>query len=75
MLKVEIDVAVECERLGREDARLANEIAKANAKLANASFVDRAPAAVVAQEKARLAEFSAKLADVRTQKAKLGCKA
>ncbi|MDP2154333.1 MAG: valine--tRNA ligase [Methylotenera sp.] len=71
MLKVEIDVAAEKERLSKEIARLENEINKANAKLNNESFVARAPAAVVEQEKARVADFSANLDKLVSQLAKL----
>jgi valyl-tRNA synthetase len=71
MLKVEIDVAAEKERLSKEITRLENEINKANAKLNNESFVARAPAAVVEQEKARVADFSANLDKLVSQLAKL----
>ncbi|PKO44626.1 MAG: valine--tRNA ligase [Betaproteobacteria bacterium HGW-Betaproteobacteria-22] len=71
MLKVEIDIVAEKERLGKEIARLENEINKANAKLNNESFVARAPAAVVEQEKARVADFSANLEKLRVQLGKL----
>ncbi len=71
MLKVEIDVAAECARLDKEIARLQGEIAKTEAKLGNESFVSRAPAAVVEQEKKRMSDFAATLVQLQAQRAKL----
>lgn len=67
MLHVEVDVAAERARLAKEISRLEGEIAKCKAKLGNASFEERAPATVVAQERARLAGFEGALAQLRTQ--------
>lgn len=67
-----IDVAAEKARLGKEVARLQAEIAKAQAKLGNEAFVAKAPAAVVAQERQRLADFTATLAKVQSQLQRLG---
>ena len=72
MLKIEIDVAAERERLDKEIARLEGEIRKAQAKLGNASFVDRAPAAVVEQERARVVAFDATVGRLREQRDRLG---
>ncbi|MDY7545450.1 valine--tRNA ligase [Glaciimonas sp. CA11.2] len=71
MLKVEIDVAAERERLTKEITRLEAEITKAQAKLSNDSFVARAPAQVVAQEQERVASFTAILVKLNEQFAKL----
>ncbi|MGM9425603.1 valine--tRNA ligase [Hydrogenophaga sp. MI9] len=70
-LFMEIDVAAEKARLSKEATRLEGEIAKANAKLGNEAFVAKAPAAVLEQEKKRVADFGATLAKVREQLARL----
>jgi valyl-tRNA synthetase len=70
-LEVQIDLAAEGARLDKEIARLVAEVAKAEAKLGNASFVERAPAAVVAQERARVADFRQALDRLRDQRARL----
>jgi valyl-tRNA synthetase len=72
MLKVEIDLTAEKARLEKELLRLATEIAKARTKLANPTFVDKAPAPVVAQEKQRLADFSSKAEKLVDQLGALG---
>jgi valyl-tRNA synthetase len=66
-LHVEVDVAAERERLTREIVRLQAEAEKSQARLASASFVERAPAAVVAQERERLASFTQSLDRLRDQ--------
>ncbi len=71
-LHMEVDAAAEKLRLGKEATRLEAEIAKAGGKLANEAFVAKAPPAVIAQEKQRVADFGATLHRVREQLARLG---
>jgi valyl-tRNA synthetase len=70
-LKVEVDVVAEAARLDKEISRLQGEIAKAQGKLASESFVARAPAAVVEQERQRVADFTQTLQRVQAQRARL----
>ncbi len=71
-LFMEIDVAAEKVRLTKEATRIEGELAKANGKLANEAFVAKAPAAVIEQERARIAQFGATLQRLREQLERLG---
>jgi valyl-tRNA synthetase len=70
-LYVQVDPVAEATRLDKEIARLQGETTKADAKLGNESFVARAPAAVVEQERARLADFRQALARLQDQRGRL----
>ena len=72
MLDIKIDPVVERERIGKDIAKHEGEIARLKPKLANTGFVDRAPAAVVAQERARLAGLESTLEKLRSQLERLG---
>ena len=71
-LFMEVDVDAEKLRLGKELARLEGEIIKGEGKLGNEAFVARAPAAVIEQERKRMADFVATVAKVKEQLARLG---
>lgn len=71
-LYVEVDVAAEKARLGKETARLEAELVKATARLGNEAFVAKAPAAVLEQERKRLADYTATLAKLKEQLQRLG---
>ncbi len=71
MLKVEIDLAAERARLTKEIERVKGDIERFTKKLSNKSFVERAPAAVVGQEKKRLADSEALLEKLTGQLSKL----
>lgn len=74
-LHVQIDVAAEIVRLDKEIVRFEGEIGKVEAKLGNESFVARAPAAVVEQERGRLAAFRQALDRLRDQRSRLAASA
>ncbi len=67
-----VDVEAERNRIGKELEKITKEITKSQAKLGNASFVDRAPAAVVEQERARLCEWESKQQQLNAMLAALG---
>ncbi|MDH5220531.1 MAG: valine--tRNA ligase [Betaproteobacteria bacterium] len=61
MPHIEVEPEAERARIAKEIARLEGEIAKARARLDDASFVERAPAHVVQQMRDRLDSFQATL--------------
>jgi valyl-tRNA synthetase len=71
LLEVKVDVELEKQRLGKEISRLELEVNKAQAKLSNQSFVDRAPTEVVAQEQQRLNDFKVLLEKLHMQLARI----
>jgi valyl-tRNA synthetase len=66
-----IDLNAERARLAKEIARIQGEIKKCEGKLGNANFVDHAPAAVVEQERNRLADWNTQAAALREQASRL----
>ena len=66
-----VDLSAERTRLDKEIRRIEAEIAKCQAKLASETFVANAPAAVVAQERVRMAEWSAQSAALTGQRARI----
>jgi valyl-tRNA synthetase len=66
-----IDVAAEIARLDKKLAKVRQEVAKCTAKLGNEKFVAGAPADVVAQERARLADFSREAESLAEQLARM----
>jgi len=71
MLKVEIDVTAEKQRLQKEIDKLTLELKKADGKLANQSFIKKAPESVITQEKERQKKFSEDLQKFKEQLSRL----
>jgi valyl-tRNA synthetase len=69
---MEIDLAAEKIRLGKEVLRLEGEIAKAQGKLSNEAFVAKAPPAVIDQERKRMADFAETVTKLQEQLKRLG---
>ena len=53
--------------MGKEATRIEGEIAKAHTKLSNEAFVAKAPPAVIAELRKRLADFEDTLTKLREQ--------
>ena len=71
MLNIEIDKKTELARLQKEIDRLEIEIRKANGKLENKNFIEKAPKEVITQERERLLEFTQLNEKVKAQLVKL----
>ena len=66
-----IDIEAEVARLNKEIDKLANEVTRVEKKLSNPNFVDKAPAAVVDKEKAKMEEAKSALSKLQEQKEKI----
>ena len=66
-----IDKAAELGRLDKEIQRLEGEVKRVGGKLSNASFVDKAPAEVIAKERAKLAEAEQALTKLAEQRERI----
>ncbi|MFO7304960.1 MAG: valine--tRNA ligase [Gammaproteobacteria bacterium] len=61
------DIEVELARLAKRKAKVRQDLARSEAKLANPSFVANAPVAIVEQERARIADFTQQIAQIEEQ--------
>ena len=66
-----VDVAEESARLGAQLAKAETEVARCAAKLANEAFVGKAPEAIVAKEREKLAGYTADRDELAARLAKL----
>ena len=67
-----IDVEAERKRLEKDRENIAKQIKSIDGKLSNKSFVDRAPAEVVQQQRDKLSELRGQLVSVKSALGKLG---
>ncbi len=66
-----VDIAKEIERLEKEKTRLEGELKRVNGMLANPNFVNKAPEAKLAEEKAKLAKYTDMYSQVEERLASL----
>lgn len=66
-----IDISQELARLNKELQTLNNEVERIEKKLANAGFVAKAPAKVIEEEKAKMADYADKREKVKARLAEL----
>ncbi|MBQ8547891.1 MAG: valine--tRNA ligase [Lachnospiraceae bacterium] len=59
-----VDIEKEIERLSKEKARLEGELKRVNGMLSNPNFVNKAPEAKLAEERAKLERYTAMMAQV-----------
>ncbi|MET0498182.1 MAG: valine--tRNA ligase [Steroidobacteraceae bacterium] len=65
------DPDAELSRLAKRKAKTRAELAKCEAKLGNQNFVANAPAEVVAQERARIADFNKEIVQIEEQESRV----
>jgi valyl-tRNA synthetase len=68
-----VDLERECARLGGEADKLDQLVAAQESKLGNASFVERAPAAIVDKEREKLAAWRTQATALREKRRAMGC--
>jgi valyl-tRNA synthetase len=66
-----IDKDAELARLEKEIQKINNDLPRIKDKLTNPTFIDKAPAAVIDKEKAKLAELNSSLSNLEQQHAKI----
>jgi valyl-tRNA synthetase len=66
-----IDKQAELTRLGKEIEKIQKDLSRSESKLANPDYVNRAPAAVVAEERQRIADFSTALQKLTEQQTRM----
>lgn len=71
LVRDESDRAGERDRLGKEISKLENDLKTTEAKLGNAAFTERAPAAVVEEHRRRGDDLETRLAQLRQARASL----